>query len=415
MQRYCFTSTLSSWHDLVKEAYSPVSAGVILQLKPTEGCVQVTDSAYLSRVQNINRQLAETNGFTPPHYTPKWYRIAHNNGPYIPGDQLTVVPPLRLRNNVSIILVTAHEKDIIQLYAQRLIEKQPIDDVFKRNYWESIKSTFHKQPSKSLDDINWTDYIEKLNKSPIIYAPVNQKTFGQVTVDGIDRLLTTFSVPSGSLIYRGDDDPQRGTYRRPIMKDDISLNSAVPISGFNVVNEPGASWASKYIDPFTKTAIYSFIIFDDELVEIESESSVNELQEEAEQRERRLMERQEEESNQSYGEEEEEEEFEEAEIEPPEWIQRVEEEQEYQRDPDTVPDFDNLTLSERNLPLAYVLSRLDQWRIVLTALMTKFANVINLPKVSDSVLSTIADAITVGKVFNPNGQAILAYAHQRNV
>jgi hypothetical protein len=72
------------------------------------------------------------------------------------------------------------------------------------------------------------------------------------------------------------------------------------------------------------------------------------------------------------------------------------------------------TLSEvekRNLPLTFVLSLTDEYRVLYEAIQSKFTRSVNLERVSDDTLSLIADACALAGV-QPE---IIEYAHQRGV
>jgi len=71
---------------------------------------------------------------------------------------------------------------------------------------------------------------------------VIQQQFGYVKIEGETTPLLTFSTPSASLVYRGDDDPDRGKYNRGVSKADIIVNSSEKVKNFTTVNVPGASW-----------------------------------------------------------------------------------------------------------------------------------------------------------------------------
>jgi hypothetical protein len=246
---------------------------------------------------------------------------------------------------------------------------------------------------------------------------VIQQQFGYVKIDGETTPLLTFSTPSASLVYRGDDDPDRGKYNRGVSKADIVVNSSEKVKNFTTVNVPGASWAARYRNPLFGTDKYLFINF-----EQPSDTQEDSLESESEQISEPVSAYGSESGEISqYGSENEEEENEpvhrgNVHEDVPLWTV-VEVETNETIDPDTRPDFSLLTDKERFLPLSYVLSRVDQWDAILKCLSSEFTIVADLPKVSTSILSEAADYCAYADARNllktNSAYALITYAQQR--
>jgi hypothetical protein len=251
-----------------------------------------------------------------------------------------------------------------------------------------------------------------------------QQQFGYVNIDGITTPLMTFATPSASLVYRSAQDPDRGKFNRGISVKDVVVNSRTPIPQFKTEDAHGASWAARYLDPLFGDWKYIFIKFDDSEVQIDSEESI-----ESEASLDSNSEISGDDDISQYGSGE-------AEAEAgsdldehisrvvreeigPTWIQVEIETDNVESDKNTLPDFERLPHKDRYLPLSFVLSLVDQWKIILKCLATSFVSVNDLPKVSDEVLAEAADFCIFAHQKRGNlssaARALIDYAHQRNV
>lgn len=99
----------------------------------------------------------------------------------------------------------------------------------------------------------------------------------------------------------------------------------------------------------------------------------------------------------------------------PKWIEEVTK----FSDSSLKQDFKTLNASERYLPLSFVLSPTEQWKIIEKAILSNFKRIDDLPKISDYHLSFAANVMTYaiqkGNVVPKAVYSIIEYANKRRV
>jgi hypothetical protein len=406
-------------------------------------------------------------------YVPTWKNIRHR-GPYLAQYEKEPFMGSVLLDKTtrrSVPLNPATEKAAFLFVA--LLDsprKSQIDATFLKNYWTDFKQMLDGEPFNKFEDIEWRDVITKFRKRSRIMSSEDRSKFGRVEIDGKILTATPFAADDVSLFFgENESDERRGLIKRAITPADVTLNvspdarSDIPNkSEFReIVYEPGVKWAAKWITPITGQVKYMDILFDNPIEQEFKENFNDDSDSEAsggygddsedsddedewdylekggdvsQSRERLGIRRREKSRSRSrsrsgsgndegrpsilnlFGEiddltdtdTDEDEESDEDEVKPEE-------------EPDEKIDFSSLDEKENELlPFSYVIPYKTQWEIVLEACRSNFRSVKDLRKVSNEVLSLVADAAGLAlssktATVEDVNYAFIAYANQRGV
>lgn len=397
MSRYCFISTLPSWKKDVEREYEGVDVTLTVggPQNEEEGCVTLNDPAEKTNLRQINKRLGAKEDFSTPLFTPDWQSLETNHGPFITEDHY-VQKVKHVLNKKTGDMVLLSKRAELALFAYTASKNG--DAVFKSNF----NSSFERLTGQAATDLDLSAFEFATVSLPI----PDRNRYGYVTIDGKKTPLVTFATPITSVFSMG---PDAGKIRPGIGRNDVIVNSSGPVPGFSTLFIPGSSWAAKWRDPLLGHFKYVFIDFEDEYPEEESEaeSSVGSMSIASEAS-----------VASQYGKDLSE--SEDATVQYFPQGTRVELDVPDVNDETVRQDFDSLTDEERRLlPLSYVLSPADQWRVIHTALASNFRSTDGLPKVSDRALSNAADAIAysiqLGNSVPNAAYSLLQYASKRDV
>lgn len=396
MVRYCFTSTLPSWNKQVETLYDNFDVDITSggNNNEEEGCITLNDTDDVYNIRRTNKQLGKMRGFTEPLYTPNWKSLTGNIGPFITEEHYVQVFPTIL-NKVSKKTVTLSKQAELALFSYFLSPRSHQLDV-------QFEHSFKALTGYNLDELDLSVFNERE-----LEIPVPADEYRYVIVDDNITNLVGYMTPFTSVIQHGE---HAGKIHPGISRKDVIVNSSVTVPGFTAVLHKGASWSAKWIDKFYGHVTHVFMKFDDPSEWVDSESSASEGSE--------IMSEYGGESQ--YGEEMlTEDEDETIRIhEYPEWTEVIIEIDNY-HDDTLRPDFSSLTMKEHYLPLSYIVSPAEQWRIIYNALISNFIQTSDLPKVTDKQLTIVADAISYSARHHnkiPNAAySLLQYAIKRQV
>lgn len=396
-------TTLPNWEEYIKQAYAKLDISLEKGIgdNKEEVCI-ISNNNPPDAIRSANKILGATEGFSKPTRTVRWKTLTKNYGPFIAEDKYVQVMKhvmnVKTGNNVQL---SKQAEIALFIYAN-----QP-------NKTLEFSSTFSSS-FRTLFNIDVADIDISGFKNTLLRIPIPDPAYGFVTVDGITTRLLHYTTPVTRLVISGVN---AGLIIPGIDKSTVVVNSSVQVPGFKTVNVPGASWASKWVERNGETK-YSLLDFspNGDIYETESESESESAYEGSSMSETS--------SHSQYGSELGSEagvalDFDEYERtirmnDTPEWI-----DVELESDAPSIKDFENLSDQERFLPLNYVLTAVEQWRIILHALSSNFRSVSRLPSVNDNILRTVADAIHYSLQLNNSvpkaAYSLLEYASDRRI
>lgn len=334
------------------------------------------------------------------------------------------------------------------LYASAYNMPNWCDPVFIDNYWNDLKSYMDpNQPFTTFSDIDFRDVIEKYKKRCTLNNGHEHKfKHGVVEIDGRQYAASPFAADDMSIYFGEDDnDMNRGKIKRSITAADVTLNLSkdarnIPhISQFKeIVYKKDVNWAAKWNDPITSDVKYMSILFnipttkqivekygsDDE--ERDKDDDIDEGEDDVD-----------------YGDDNESSDdeglFGECSVSSDDDVSELmrarfcaDEESTkafLEKDPlgESINSEDQINpddfmndLEEMDLPLSHMVSRKEQYEYALTACKSQFNSVKHMDKVSNYILSLIADAAAIalrnGTANVPEvNHAFMMYAEQRFV
>lgn len=358
MLRYCFTTTDPSWETKVKELYSylPVEITAISKI---EGCIVSTDEEAKKDIEGQNGYLGSMPNYSRPLPVPEWEEMMRNNGPFITEEHyVQTITNIRHRKTNQILDISKQMELIIYSFLSNYRD----DSTYIKNYKRYMNEQFGADP----DDLDLSEFD---HKALLIPQPEDDYTteYKFVIIDGNPVKLSVFTTP----MTRVDSS---GEIIDGILTKDVAINYNKP-SIFKTINSPGASWAYKWSDTTGKT--YSKLLFELDEIEQDNNDSESDHSEQSE------------DLNSQYGSEDENDII--VDENEGKWVY-VEYEKPDEEELDK-PDASLLTTEELNLPLSYLKSKTDQWKIVQTCLTSNFRNNQYLSRVSDNVLKTVVHAI----------------------
>jgi hypothetical protein len=449
MARFCFNADRKDAHAFLKTFYERVDVDFELNGHAQESCIILKDKRDKDIFISLNERLVELKGFSQPTYVPKWLNIKHK-GPYFP--QYSKEPYFESilydKTKTKQLKLTADEEKYAFLYVAILIEKLiELDNVFKNNFWNDFKQKLgHRNLFTSLDEIDWTNVIQKYKKKTESFSTNDRKfKYGIVHIDDKTYSAIPFSVDDASIFFGDINDPKRGMIKRAISPGDVTLNLSpqfikdVPNAKEfkEIIHKPGMRWAAKWQHPITKKYKYMEIFFtqpneddfienydsDEDILNSDSDNSDNDNDNDNDDDN--------DDSNEidypDYNEDNENED----EINDNRQKKRVESKiEKVWKKIDASPEenddkiyFELLDNQEHNLPYSFIVSEKQQWEYMLEACRSGFRIVNNLGKVSNKILQTVADAASIAlnkthvhtsdriKINN----FIIEYADKRNV
>lgn len=314
--------------------------------------------------------------------TPSWTKIKYSGPKYIPTDFEAVT----LRNKITNEPIPLDED---ASYIAFLFTNHPAknDPVFRQNFW----SSFSNYLPSSVTDLTSIDFsalpthdTEKL-PAPTSYAEI----------DGQLIRVSKNKLPGISIYYGSPTDRDRGYIKRAILPADVTINSLKPNSVYkNTEYTPGVFWAAKWFDPLTEELVYATLDF-------HRDEDAEDDQEEEEEEEEEIT---------DYMDEEVDSDDDEAtpsgEIDLPEEVD----------DSGEMIILTDMDEEEYNLlPLSYILSTRDQWRILNRTVHSQFSDVRDLEKVGNKILRLVANACEVKGGRGRSCRELKKYAYQRGV
>lgn len=350
-------------------------------------CYRSTTPASDRAVREASSKLAVTDRYlTEPHPVPDWKRLTENRGPFVAMDHYVPFGGTVRSADGTATRATSLEEMALALYARAA---NRADETFRRNFSRS----FSVLSSIRVDRVT---NLDEFAAQPLTFE--RPAIDDSVVVDGVRVPLRDYSTPVLSVV---PDGPARGSIRPGVTAKNVVVNSSTPVEGFATIYAPGAPWASKWTQS-SRTG-YAMIDFS---APVETAVVMEELDEEEAEQEK---------------EQDDVSEFEEARcadegrVELDEPVVTVE--TGVETETDRRPYFDNLTATERrDLPLSFVLPLVEQWRTIEAALSSRFRRVAYLPRVSDGVLSFVADSAALGpKPLSDVAESIISYAAIRTV
>ena len=224
----------------------------------------------------------------------KWESLVHN-GPYFTEIMEPYVPlgaSLRNKTTNKVYILRPNEEKIAGFYAERIITDETSSvcytkpnvnekpnqknarDTFNKNFWNDFQNylgTEAKRIFKSIDDIDWTDLVEKIKANtqdkksitPIEKQKAKEKSieidgkYGYATVNGIRlQKIGNFKMEaSGIFIGRGDSG-RLGRIKKPIRPKDVTINCGET----DKVPDPpeGHTWAHPIIHDYSHVWLASW-------------------------------------------------------------------------------------------------------------------------------------------------------------
>ena len=400
MSRYCFIADTTQWEDKVKHLYRKIDV-TVSKLSSDEGCLVLNNKDHKKEFIRLNSKLHKIEGISRPIFVPAWKTIA-GAVPYITEDAYKLTnSSFRNTKTAADMLLSGTAEQALYAYDR-----------------ENKSSTYHDnfaKDFKSLTGVNVNVIDFKQIKPQRKQEIKNRGVFSSVVIDGSRVNILPFATPPTTV-------DSNGNILRGVRKGDVVINSDVPIEGFKTVLVPGASWSSKWSTDYYKgRTFFDFELEDDESADEEDDKFYTSEESMASEK-----------SDMFYPDSIASEDNQDGEDDDDEGGRGggrmvgggrgryLPSDEKVIVFDDTTPDFANL--SERELaylPMSYVLSQTEQWRIVSNALASKFTNKHELPRVSDYVIKLIADSISysISKGNNPvsAAYAILKYAEKRGV
>lgn len=400
MSRYCFIADTTQWEEKVKHLYRKIDV-TVTKLSSDEGCLVLNNKEHKKEFIRLNSKLHKINGISRPIFVPAWRSIA-GAVPYITEDayKLTNSSFRNTRTAAKILLSGTSEQ---ALYAY---DRQNKSSTYHANFAKDFKSL----TGVNVDVIDFTQ-MKPQKKQEI----KNRGSYTSVILDGVRVNILPFATPPTTV-------NSDGNILIGVKKADVVINSDVPIEGFKTVLVPGASWSSKWnTDSYKGRTFFDFELEDESTDEEEDDKFYTVEDSIASETSDMFYPDSASEDNQADGDDDDEDgRMGGGRMGGGGRMRYLPSDERVIVYDDTTPDFVNL--SERELaylPMSYVLSQTDQWRIVSNALSSKFVNKHELPRVSDYVIKLVADSISysISKGNNPvsAAYAILKYAEKRGV
>jgi hypothetical protein len=385
MLRYCFTTTDPVWKPRVKTMYSHLPVE-ISEISKTEGCIVSKTISAKKDIEGQNGYLGSLNNYARPIPIPKWKEISVNSGPFITEERyIQTIANISHKQTNQVFDITKQMELII--YS------------FLTNYRDT--STYNKKFNQYMIDqlgvgLDKLDLSEFQQKTLILPSPADDDsidTYKFVVIDGQPVELSVYTTPVSRVNSSGE-------IIDGILEKDVVLNYAKP-SPYATIDAPGASWAYKWTSAIGTT--YAKLLFNDKDTTDEDTDTDNDS----------IATDQSDDNQSQYGSAEEEE----VNVNENEgkWV--------YVENEEPIIELDRLDSSilstqELNLPLVYLKTKTDQWKIIHTCLVTNFRNRQYLSRVSDNVLNTIVNAINYsiesGNTVPNAAISILQYSLKRN-
>lgn len=397
MLRYCFTTTDPGWRPKVRSLYSKLPV-TITEYNNNEGCIESRYEEARKDIEGQNRYLGLVPRYTRPLPVPMWNDITENNGPYITENhyQQTIFNVKNKISNESKPITKRQELIIYSFLANFAFEGYHKD--FAQNYNLFFLKTFESLPN----DLDLSEFRQNTISLP---TPSDVSKYKFAVVDGVSIELSVYTTP----VTRVDD---TGKIIEGVLEKDVILNSKKS-STYKTDFNPGAMWAYKWT--INKETTYSKLLYpiasddedsDDDTASDASDASV-------------FSQHDSDASFQEYGSDFDAESIKEEDIIVHEnegkWTYVA-----YDTGDDELDRLDSSILSqtELNLPLAYLKTKTQQWKIIHTCLVSNFRNHRYLSRVCDEVLNTVVDAIKYSidsdNVVPNAAVSILQYHSKRN-